>query len=106
MRIEDGCNFPSKFTRSSEAFFMVERVNCQRLAGRLASNQIVKVSIGIICPDLFDKHLTVPPSSTISFSCVAGRIGDVFYLFQRVPSNPISLTEAFDIDAGIGFERV
>jgi hypothetical protein len=39
---------------------MIKRIDCQRFAGFLASDQVIEVATGVCGPDLFDDHRSPP----------------------------------------------
>src|SRR5271169_1753845 len=56
MGVEDLPDGPALRPGGGEAFLMIQRIDCQRLAGFLAGDQVVKVATGVRGPDLFDDH--------------------------------------------------
>ena len=61
MGVEDLPDGPALRFGGGQALLMIEWIDRQRLAGFLASDQIIEVATGVCGPDLFNDH-HVPPS--------------------------------------------
>lgn len=60
MGIEDLRDGPAVLLRDRQALLVVQRVNRQRVTGLRANDKVIKIAIGIACPDLFNDH-SLPP---------------------------------------------
>lgn len=66
VRIQDLRNFPAASRSNGKTFPVVQRINRQRIARLRARDEIIKIAVRIVRPNLLNDHSAAPASNTNS----------------------------------------